>query len=76
MDMLDEFSDEDTILSDSDDDQLQFSGDEREGKSCGRSGDRDPNIADCSTLTPDRLSKKMYELINEVNAVFQVSLLQ
>ena len=65
---------EDAVGSDeSDDEQLQFSGDEGEGK-CGRGGAKESGLADCQTLTPDKLSKKMFELINEVNAVFEASL--
>ena len=29
--------------------------------------------AECQTLTPDELSKKMFEIVDDVNAVFQVS---
>ena len=34
--------------------------------------DRDFGIASCQTLTPDLISKKMFEIIKEVNEVFQV----
>ena len=26
----------------------------------------------CQTLTPDEISKKMFEIVNDVNSVFQV----
>lgn len=36
------------------------------------SADREFGIASCQTLTPDLISKKMFEIIKEVNDVFQV----
>lgn len=64
--------DEEGLQSDSDDEELHFSGDEGDGGGV-RGRDKDPGISPSHTLTPDMLSKKMFELINEVNAVFQVS---
>jgi len=70
----DEDGDEEVQTEESDDEQLQFSGDEGDGRVGGKSADkRELGLADSQTLTPDKLSKKMFELINEVNAVFQVS---
>ena len=75
-DMYDEYDGEEEVeTEESDDEQLQFSGEEGEGRVGGKSADkRELGLADSQTLTPDKLSKKMFELINEVNAVFQVSL--
>ena len=74
-------SDEDNFVHDYDseeeeegvelDDGLQFSGEEDEGE-----GGRQQRYITTSyqVLTPDQISEKMFEIIHEVNAVFQVSL--
>ena len=53
-----------------DSDGLPFSGGEEEQDSAGRHA-RPPTTF--QTLSPDDISKKMFEIIDEVNAVFQVS---
>ena len=55
-------------LCDSEDEVLQFSGDETDADG----GEREVGIASSQTLTPDMISKKMFEIIDEVNEVFQV----
>ena len=61
---------EDDIYVDSEDEDeiLHFSGDDTGPGS--RSFDKD--IAPCQTLTPDMISQKMFQIIKEVNDVFQV----
>ena len=55
---------------DSDDDlDIQFSGGEEGG--AGREGCKRPGTI-YQTLTPDMISKKMFDIINDVNAVFQL----
>lgn len=51
-------------------DGYQFSGAEEEGEPGASQGAPPP--ASFQTLTPDMISKKMFEIIDEVNAVFQV----
>lgn len=71
MDVSDEChisGDEDEACIDSEDEVLHFSGDEM---ACGPT-DREFGIAFCQTLTPDMISKKMFEIIKDVNDVFQV----
>ena len=54
----------------SDDDlELQFSGGEEGGS--GRQTAKRPGTI-YQTLTPDMISKKMFDIINDVNAVFQL----
>lgn len=62
---------EDEILIDSEDEEevLHFSGEEIVGPT-----DKEFGIASCQTLTPDLISKKMFEIIKEVNDVFQVAM--
>lgn len=63
--------DEEELCVDSEDEVLHFSG---EDTVCGAGTiDRDFGSASCQTLTPDMISKKMFEIIKEVNEVFQVS---
>ena len=55
---------------DSDDDlDIQFSGGEEVGT--GRQASGRPGTI-YQTLTPDMISKKMFDIINDVNAVFQL----
>ena len=58
-------------LVDSEDEVINFSGDDMAGGP--GSTDRDFGIAKCQTLTPEMISKKMFEIIKEVNEVFQVN---
>ena len=51
------------------DDGLQFSGGEEESGLGEQLKRRDTEY---QTLTPDEISKKMFTIINEVNAIFQV----
>lgn len=60
---------DDDIGCDSDDEVLQFSGDEVDDAA----GTREFGISSSQTLTPDMISKKMFEIISEVNEVFHVS---
>ncbi len=62
-------ADEDELV-DSEDEVINFSGDDMAG--VPGSTNRDFSIAKCQTLTPDMISKKMFEIIKEVNEVFQV----
>ena len=55
------------------DDGLQFSGEEGVDSVAGMQSA--PRSTCHQTLTPDMISKKMFDIINEVNAVFQVCLL-
>lgn len=52
------------------DDGLQFSGEEGVDSVGGMQVAPPPTS--CQTLTPDMISKKMFDIIHEVNAVFQV----
>ena len=52
------------------DDGLQFSGEE--GMDCVGGMQGAPPPTSYQTLTPDMISKKMFDIIHEVNAVFQV----
>ena len=52
------------------DDGLQFSGEEGMDSVGGMQGAPPPTSY--QTLTPDMISKKMFDIIHEVNAVFQV----
>ena len=63
-----EYQLDDDQLCDSEDDGLQFSSDEIDG-GCGS---KDEIISVSQTLTPDMISKKMFDIIAEVNDVFQV----
>ena len=58
--------DEDGDCCDSEEEGLQFSGDE------GDVEEREIGTSSSQTLTPDMISKKMFEIISEVNDVFQV----
>lgn len=58
-------------LVDSEDEVINFSGDD--GAGGPGSTERDFGTAKCQTLTPEMISKKMFEIIKEVNEVFQVS---
>lgn len=62
---------EEELCIDSDEEVLRFSGEEIAYES--GTTDRDFGIASCQTLSPDMISKKMFEIIKEVNDVFQVS---
>lgn len=67
---FEDFGDEEELV-DSEDEVINFSGDEM---ACGSgSTHRDFGITKCQTLTPDMISKKMFEIIKEVNEVFQVN---
>ena len=69
---LEEYQDsgEEEELVESEDEVINFSGDDM---ACGPgSTDRNFETAKCQTLTPDMISKKMFEIIKEVNEVFQV----
>ncbi len=52
------------------DDGIHFSGEEDEADGGGQKHQIATNY---QVLTPDQISKKMFEIIDEVNAVFQVS---
>jgi len=54
------------------DDGLQFSGEEGVDSVAGTQSA--PRTSSHQTLTPGMISKKMFEIIDEVNAVFQVCL--
>jgi hypothetical protein len=59
--------------AESEDEVLHFSGEEA---GCGsRTVEKDFGLASCQTLTPDMISKKMFDIIKEVNDVFQVGVL-
>lgn len=60
---------EDELCVDSEDEVLHFSGEDTGAGPV----DKDFGIASCQTLTPDMISKKMFDIIKEVNDVFQVS---
>lgn len=67
---MDSGEEEDDFCAESEDEVLHFSG---EDMGCGvRPVDGDFGFASCHTLTPDMLSKKMFDTIKEVNDVFQV----
>lgn len=58
--------------SDDDLDDLQFSGgEEGVGGGAGREASKRPRTI-YQTLTPDMISKKMFDIIDDVNAVFQL----
>ena len=58
--------------SDDDLDDLQFSGgEEGGGGGASREATRRPQTI-YQTLTPDMISKKMFDIIDDVNAVFQL----
>ena len=59
--------DEDLAIESEEDEILHFSGEEMTSPA-----DREFGVASCQTLTPDLISKKMFEIIKEVNEVFQV----
>ncbi len=58
--------DEDGEFCDSEEEGIQFSGDEDDGE------EREIGTSSSQTLTPEMISKKMFEIIGEVNDVFQV----
>ena len=72
MDSIDAADEEDDEEEEEEEDGIQFSGGEEEDHAVG--GMRDHRLTTYQTLTPDMISKKMFELIDEVNVVFQVHL--
>ena len=74
MDAEDLYDEDDGLQEcNSDDEELHFSGEDCSGSGGGGSEGKEVGIAASQTLTPDTLSKKMFEIIHEVNSVFQVS---
>ena len=66
----DDSSEDEDEGMDTDDDGIQFSGGEDDVSPTARQGRPQTCF---QTLTPDMISAKMFEIIKEVNAVFQVS---
>lgn len=67
----DYYSGEEDVPVDSEDEVINFSGDD--GAVGPGTSHRDCEmVGKCQTLTPDMISKKMFEIIKEVNEVFQV----
>lgn len=71
--MSEQYDDEDFIdtesYNDDSEDDLNFS--DGEGDLDARAS-KQPSVTKFQTLTPDMISKKMFDIIHDVNAVFQV----
>ncbi len=62
------YDDDESTLGSEDDEDLNFSG----GDSEDGAGIKRGAGTSCQVLTPDMISKKMFDIIHDVNAVFEV----